>query len=131
MRYSQLIGAIAAILLIIGCFMPWSYIASNGIEVSGLKAVGTNFGKPGMFNLILSSIALIFFIVPKIWAKRINVFVAALNLAWSIRNFFLVTACLMGECPEKKAGIYMVLVCSAVMQIMAFLPKMSVAKPKD
>jgi membrane protease YdiL (CAAX protease family) len=131
MRYSQLIGAIAAIVLIVACFMPWSYIASNGIEVTGLKAVGTNFGKPGMFNLILTSVALIFFILPKIWAKRTNVFIGALNLAWSIRNFFVVTACSMGECPEKKAGLYLVLVCSIIIQVMTFLPKMSVAKPKD
>lgn len=131
MRYSQLIGAIAAIVLIAACFMPWSYIASKQIEVTGLNAIGTNFGKPGMFNLILTSVALIFFIVPKIWAKRTNVFVGALNLAWSIRNFFIVTACSMGECPEKKTGLYLLLVCSIIMQLMTFLPKMSVAKPKD
>ena len=80
-------------------------------------------------NVVLSSVCLLFFAVPKIWAKRTNVFIAALNLAWAIRNYLLLGSCLLGECPEKKAGLYLLLVAAGIIQLMALLPKINI-EPK-
>jgi len=106
--------------------MPWTFIASKNITVTGFSAEGTSFGKPGYLNVILSFVCLIFFIIPKIWAKRTNVFIAAINLAWAFRNYLLLSSCLLGECPEKKAGLYLLLLASVIMQAMALLPKINV-----
>ncbi|WP_026769794.1 hypothetical protein [Asinibacterium sp. OR53] len=126
MKYSQQAGLIAAVLLIVVCFFPWTYIASRQITITGLSAVGTNFGKPGLFNIVMSAIAAFLFLIPRLWAKRTNVFVCAINLAWSIRNYIILSTCLLGECPEKKVGLYLLVVLAIATQLMALFPKLEV-----
>ena len=107
MKYSQLLGCIAVILLAAVCYLPWSYIAEKNILITGMSAPGTIYGKPGLMHFVLGVFLLFFFIIPKIWAKRINVFIAAINLAWSVRNYILLSTCYMGECPQRKAGLFL------------------------
>jgi hypothetical protein len=126
MKYSQRIGILASLAVMTVCFLPWSYIVSKHLLITGLSAEGTNFGKPGLFNFILCVVMLILFALPAVWAKRTNVFIGALNLAWAFRNYILVSACMMGECPEKKTGLYLLVFFAIVMQLMALLPKMPV-----
>jgi long-subunit acyl-CoA synthetase (AMP-forming) len=130
MKHSQVIGIIAVLAMAVLCFMPWTFIASRQITVTGMHAEGTNFGRPGLFHLILGTVAVIMFLVPRIWAKRTNVFVAALNLAWAFRNYLLLSSCMMGECPEKKPALYLLLVVAVIIQIMALLPKVTLPPPK-
>ncbi|MEO8174336.1 MAG: hypothetical protein ABI581_14675 [Sediminibacterium sp.] len=128
MKYSQRIGIIATIALMAVCFLPWSYIVSKQITVSGFWAIGTNYGKPGLLHFIMCVIMLVMFAVPAIWSKRTNVLIAALNLAWSIRNYLMLSFCSAGECPEKKPGLYLLVFLAAVIQAMALLPKMEIKK---
>jgi hypothetical protein len=130
MKHSQLIGIVAVLAVIGICFIPWSYIPSKNIIVSGFQSTGTDFGKPGYLNMLLSSVCLLFFAIPKIWAKRTNVFIAAINLAWAIRNYLLLGSCLLGECPVLKPGIYLLLLATAVIQVMALLPKINLGQEK-
>ncbi len=96
-------------------------MAEKNITITGLSAPGTMFGKPGLMHFILGVPLIIFFLIPKIWAKRINVFTAAINLAWSFRNYILLTTCFMGECPEKKFGLIVELaLCSFILTITLF-----------
>ncbi len=125
MKYSQLIGIIAAIGIIIISFLPWSYLASIHLQVTGMQATGTDFGKPGLLNIILVSISIVFFSTPKIWAKRWNLLIAVLNLAWAVRNFILISTCMYGDCPELKPAIYLLPAFAAIIMVMTFLPKMS------
>src|SRR3954469_17682043 len=99
MKYSQLVGVIAALLVIIVCHFPWTFIESKNLVISGMWAPGTNLGRPGLMNIIVASASILFFSIPRIWAKRVNLFVTIFNLAWSIRNYILLASCLMGECP--------------------------------
>ncbi|CAN5297979.1 hypothetical protein BH11BAC6_BH11BAC6_15340 [soil metagenome] len=131
MKYSQLIGSIAVLTLFGICFMPWIVIVSQHITVTGFHAPGTDFGKPGYLNVVMSAICLLLFLVPKIWAKRTNVFVAAINLAWSFRNYLLLGSCLLGDCPEKKAGLYLLLLTSVIIQLMALLPKINLTEKTE
>lgn len=122
MKYSNYIGVIAAAAIVTVCFMPWVYIPSIKTTITGMSADKTNFGRPGLMNIILGITAVVLFIIPRIWAKRINLFIGIFNLAWSVRNFLLITQCELGECPEKKSGIYLLLLLSAVLLLMTFLP---------
>lgn len=122
MKYSNYIGIIAALAIVAVCFMPWVYIPFIQTTVTGMSADKTNLGRPGLMNIILCIVAVALFIIPQIWAKRINIFMSIFNLAWSIRNFLLITQCELGECPEKKSGIYLLLFLSAVLLLMTFLP---------
>src|SRR5579864_2895225 len=100
MKYSQLLGCSAVLILAAVCYMPWSFIDDKNITVTGMSAAGTVYGKPGLMHLVLGLIIMLLFLIRKIWAKRINLFIAVINLAWSIRNYILLTTCFMGECPQ-------------------------------
>lgn len=123
MKYSQLIGIILCGVLIGICYMPLVALPGN-IIITGFETAGTNFGKPGMMHQILCIVMIIFFALPKGWAKRTNFFIAAINLAWAIRNFILLSGCMAGECPEKKWGLYLELIISTAILAMSLLPKM-------
>jgi len=126
MKYSQTIGIAATLAMMAICFLPWSFIASQQITVTGFGAAGTNYGKPGLFNFAFGIIMIIMFFVPAIWSKRTNVFVGAINLAWAFRNYFLLSACMMGECPEKKTALYLLIGLAVIIQLMTLLPRLQV-----
>ena len=124
MKYSKWLGIAGVLLLIISCNMPWVQILSKGITVTGLEASGTHYGKPGLMNIIMGCLAFVFFLLPKIWAKRTNLFVCAFNIAWAVRNYILISSCHMGECPVKQAGLYLLLVAAALMLVAALFPRL-------
>ncbi len=125
MKYSQLSGVVACLALIVTCFFPWSYVAEIHLLITGVNG-GENLGKPGLFNIILCSLMFIFFTIPKIWAKRSNIILSALNIAWGFRNYLLVGACSGGICPEKRWGIFALLFLSIFIEVMTFLPNIKV-----
>ncbi|HEX7905533.1 MAG TPA: hypothetical protein VF487_16785 [Chitinophagaceae bacterium] len=129
-RYMKWIGLGAALLLVISCFTPWVIIASKNITISGIDATGTKYGKPGYFNLLMTAFFLFFHFIPRVWAKRANLIVGALNLAWTLRNYFVLTFCMAGECPEKQTGLYLVTIAAIVMMIAALFPSMELPQQK-
>ena len=115
MHKSLWLGTVAAIALVIACFFPWVTIESKHIVISGVSAEGTNYGKPGYFHLMIVAVYLVLLFINRKWSKQINLFVSALNVGWSIRNFFIITACQMGECPQKHMAIYLLIFFSILM----------------
>lgn len=122
MRYMKWIGLLAIILLVVSCFSPWVIIPSKNIVVTGVDSTGTNFGKPGYVHFILGFFFIVFHFIPKLWAKRINLLIVALNIAWAIRNYLIISMCRTGECPEKQIGLWLVLAASVLMLIAALFP---------
>ena len=122
MRYMKWVGLFAVILLIVSCFLPWVIISSRNIVVSGVESTGTNFGKPGYTHFVLSFFFIIFHFIPRLWAKRSNLLVVALNIAWAIRNYFIISMCREGDCPEKQIGLWLVLLASILILIAALFP---------
>ena len=88
MKHMRWVGFIAVLLLVVACFIPWVFIASKNIIVTGIESSGTNFGKPGYVHFVFCFLFFIFHSFQKVWAKRCNLFVVALNGAWIIRNYF-------------------------------------------
>lgn len=129
MRWMKWMGVLSAISLILSCFFTWVVITSKNIVVTGVDATGTYFGKPGYFHLLFSTIFLIHSFVPRIWAKRINVVVAGFNLAWAIRNYFVVSTCRAGDCPEKHVALYIVLVSSILILLASLFPDVKMKAP--
>ncbi len=122
MKIFKWISLAAAVTMIIACFMQWIVVESKGIVVTGVHAEATEFGKPGYMHLLLTGIYLIFLFTPRIWAKRWNLAVVALNLGWALRNYFLITVCRGGECPTKQAGMYLVMISAVIMLVGALFP---------
>ncbi|MBK8953279.1 MAG: hypothetical protein IPM85_14415 [Chitinophagaceae bacterium] len=76
MHYIKGLGIVAFLLLVIACFLPWIAVAGPNISAGGMDAGGTNFGKPGVLHLILGVLFLALHLIPRLWAKRVNVVVA-------------------------------------------------------
>jgi len=131
MKYSKWIGLLGAVAIITVCYMPWIYVPSAKLEIGGMYATGPqNFGRPGLLNCILSVLAIIMFLLPFVWAKRTNIFIVALNIAWSARNYILLSRCYMGDCPEIKTGLYVLQVASLLMLVAAFVPDLKIKEEK-
>ena len=121
-------GIAAAILLVIACCMTWVVIPSGNITVTGIDSSGTNFGKPAWVHFFTIFLFLLFTLIPRVWAKRSNLLVTAVNMAWAVRNYFMISLCRGGECPEKHVAIYAILLLSLVMLVSSLLPDLKAGK---
>ncbi|MFN4286051.1 MAG: hypothetical protein ACK4E8_08830 [Lacibacter sp.] len=123
MRYSNYIGILAGILLLLVALQPWIYIASIQTTVTGYGAsVKTVFGKPALMHVYLMPISAFFFLMPKIWAKRLNPLLSAIHVAWALRNVLLLSTCRNGECPERFIWLYVYFSLALLLFIMSLLP---------
>jgi len=130
MRYMKWIGLAAAIMLVVSCFIPWVFVEGKSITISGVDSGGSAYGKPGYFHFVLAAFFLAFNFIPRVWAKRTNFLIVALNIAWAIRNYFIISACYAGDCPEKKAGIFLMLLASLLMLVAALFPDIKLKEKK-
>ncbi|NJO25274.1 MAG: hypothetical protein HC867_05065 [Bacteroidia bacterium] len=109
-------------LLVVSCFLPWVSIENLNITITGVDTSGTRYGKPALFHFLLTFFYLLFTLIQKIWAKRVNLLVTALNMGWAIRNLLVMPACEAGICPDKKAGLWLLMTASILMLVSALFP---------
>jgi hypothetical protein len=107
----------AAIVLMVACFFPWVLVESKDIMVSGVKAEGTSFGKPGYMHLLMASLTILLLLFRNMTMLRISIFLTAFNAAWSIRNYIVISSCYGGICPEKQIALYVVVFSSFILMI--------------
>jgi hypothetical protein len=120
MRLIKILIILCWVALIVSLFFPWVGVESKGVEISGFSSKGTSvYGKPGLFHLILAGIFIVFLFIDKVWSKRIAYFFGALNVAWAIRNFSIISACSGGICPEKYAAVYVLLFSAVIMFVLS------------
>jgi hypothetical protein len=120
MKYSQLLGIAGAVLMLAACFMPWAYYPDLQKEFTGFFSEQNIYGRPGNVMAFFAVIEIFLFLIPRVWAKRANILVAAMAFAFSIKSYVLYTACYRGICPERRAGIFLV-VLGALMALAASL----------
>lgn len=128
MKYSQQIGIVLCLLLVGACFAPWAFIQDLNFVATGMNSVRLGYGKPGLMHITFCVIGIVLFLIPKVGAKRINLFVAAMNFAWGIRNFTLYSTCSAGICPVRKIGLYLTLVLVFGIFVMSMLPTMNIKR---
>jgi hypothetical protein len=117
--------------MILAATFTWIYIPSINATVTGFGSeTVTKFGKPVLMNEIMLAITSILFLVPKLWAKRMNPFVGAINFAWALRNLLLLSTCRNGECPQTTIWLYVYFAASLVVLIMTLLPDLKVIDKK-
>lgn len=122
MKYSQWIGIAAAIILVLACFLPWTYHPDLDKNFTGFFSENNAYGKPGIVFIVVCMVAIVFFAIQRIWAKRWNWFICAIVVAYAVRCFIVYSGCYRGICPDKKAGLWMMLLCALVMMGMALFP---------
>lgn len=128
MKHSQTIGVILCLALFFFSTQPLVFIESQQWIITGWKTANSNFGQPGKFFAYIGGMSLILFILPFLWAKRFNMIMGALLVAWSFRNFLILSTCQMGECPQKQWALYACVIVSCGILIMTFLPKIKISK---
>ena len=127
----QWAGILACLTLIVSCFVPWTFHADVGKNFTGFFSEKNQYGRPGKFLIIFSVVSLALIVVPKIWAKRINLFLTAFTAAYAIKTYILYTSCYNAYCPEKKAGIYIMLFSTVIILVAAVFPNMKIMTNKD
>ncbi len=124
MKYSQWIGIIVAFALIAATFNNWTWHPDLKNYFTGFYSEQNLYGKPGKLIVILSALAIIMFLIKKVWAKRVNWIFCAVLAAYALRTYLSFSACYRGICPEKQPALYVVLIAPAIMLLMAFLPEL-------
>jgi hypothetical protein len=128
MKYSQWIGFAACILLVVACFLPWAWYPDLQKDFTGFFSEENRYGQPGKLILFFTGLSMLCFLIPRVWAKRFNLLFGALNLAFAIRCYYVFTACYLGICPEKKAGIFLVVIAPLIIMLAAVLPDMKLKR---
>jgi hypothetical protein len=126
MKYSQWIGVAASLLLIIACFLPWAYFPDIQKDFTGFFSERNAYGRPGTIFVFLGLLSILFFLVPRVWAKRANLLVGAFIIAFSIKSWLLFSACYRGICPEKRPGLFLLMAASFVMLVAVILPDIKI-----
>jgi hypothetical protein len=125
------LGIAACILLIVSCFLSWTYHADINQTFTGFYSYLNKYGKPGKFLTFFAVLVLIFMLLPKIWAKRTNLFICAFTLAYAIKTFTLFSSCYKNYCPQKLSGLYLMLACSVIMLLASFFPNIKLSEKKQ
>ncbi len=129
MKHAQTIGIVALVAMFALCFLPWSYIPVVDVTVSGIQGKVSeqlNLGKPAKLIAIIGFICSVLFVIPKVWAKRINFFTTTILFSYSLYLVMLFSGCREGICPDAKWPLYLQSVMSFVAMVMSFLPKLKV-----
>jgi len=116
-------GIAAALLLIICCFFPWAYYPDIQQNFTGFYSKGNNYGRPGKAFILLSVISIAFFLIPTLWAKRADQFMAVLIFSYALKTYLLFAACYLGICPQVKIGLYGMVVFSLIVLICSLLSR--------
>jgi hypothetical protein len=128
-KFGKYVGAAAVLLLVVSCFLPWYRLEWKDVTVSGMDAA--HFGKPAYWHFVFAFFFLLFHFIPRVWAKQWNVFMAAINCAWTARNFFAMAICSGGECPERQAGIWLLVLASLLMLAASLFPNVPLPQEKN
>lgn len=130
MKYSQQIGIVAALAIIGICFLPWVYIPSINVTLSGLNGKISDqltFGRQVIPHSFFCCILILFFSIQKVWAKRTNLFFGFLNMGWALKNFIIFRMC-RPECPEVQPALYLLLFLAMITLAGVLLPKLQIQK---
>jgi len=122
------IGFSACILLIVACFLPWTYHADINKTFTGFFSEQNNYGRPGKFLSFFAIVSAVLIWLPKIWAKRVHLFFAALTVGYAIKTYILFTSCYNAYCPEKKIGVYLMMICCVVILVVSIFPDLKLKR---
>lgn len=120
MQSIRWLAVLAAALIITACFFTWVNVDKTDYFIGGFYSGRKNqFGQPGILHVIFCGTCILFFMINKVWSLRSAFFISAFNVAWAARNFFLISACSEGVCPEKHTALYVILIASFALTVLA------------
>lgn len=125
-KVAHITGILTCLGIIGACFMPWTYYQSIQQTFTGFNVVpfptGNYYGKAGIPISVISSLILLLMFIPRIWAKRTNLFLAGVLVAYTIRTYIIFTSALFDGEVTKFIGIYLVIILSILLLITTLFP---------
>ena len=131
MKYSKWIGITACVILIISCFLPWTFHADINKTFTGFFSQQSMYGKPGKFLCFFGVLSMGLFLSNALGAKRLHLFVAALFVGYAIKTFTLFAGCYNAYCPEKKYGLYLMIFSSLIILVASIFPDVKLKETND
>lgn len=128
MKYYKVFGLIACAVVAISCFLPWTYYADLNKSFTGFFSEVNMYGKPGKVFIFLAVVSASLILINRIWAKRVLLFVAAINVAYLIKTYVLFTTCYAALCPVKQYGLYLLMASTILLLVVSIFPDMEVKK---
>ncbi len=126
--YSKWVSLAAAMLMVIVCFIPWAYYPDLNKSFTGFFSENNIYGKPGKLLIFFAVFNVLAQFSKSIFLKRANLLLMALNLAYAIKSYIVFAECYKGYCPEKQAGIYLMVFAAVVLLVTAVLPSGTISK---
>ena len=126
MKYYKIIGVLACILLTVSCFLPWAYYPDLGVSFNGFFSEKNLYGKPGKIFVFIAVCAATLIMLNRVWAKRVLIFLSAINIAYLIKTYILFTTCYSGTCPQKQYGLYLLITSSILLMIASLFPDVKI-----
>jgi hypothetical protein len=124
------LGIAACFALIVSCFLSWSHYADINQTFTGFYSYQNKYGRPGKFLIFFAVFVLVFMLLPKVWAKRANLFICAFTLAYAIKTFTLFSSCYNNYCPQKLFGLYLMLGSALVILLASVFPNVNLSEKK-
>ena len=125
-KYLHYLAIVATLAIIATCFIPWVHYNNIDVTFNGYNvkkfATGVYYGRAGIIITIFAAISLLFTLMPSIVAKRVNMFLCALLVAYTLRTYVIFTGSLFDGEVTKLAGIYLIVFLSFVMVICSVFP---------
>ncbi|MEP6675959.1 MAG: hypothetical protein ABJA78_12425 [Ferruginibacter sp.] len=131
-------GIAACILLIVSCFLPWTHYANDPVirdeaqrTFTGFYSYDNYYGRPGKFLSAIAIISMLMKLLPKVWAKRTDLFVTGIGIAYTARTVVEYTGSYTGIHPEIKIGLILMLVSVITIFIAALSPDINLIEKKN
>lgn len=122
------LGLLSAVLLVLSCFLPWTTYNSVNLTFNGFNVerfvTGNFYGKAGYPIVVLTAVIVLLFIIRKLWAKRVAVFISAFLLAYIIRTYIIFTSGLVEGDVDTHFGMYLLMASSILLLISSLFPYM-------
>ena len=126
MKYSKWVGLIIYLLLIVVCFLPWTYHTDLQKHFTGFYSQNNVYGRPGKYFIVFSVVCIVFMLVNKVWAKFTHLFFAGVIMAYALKTYHLYASSYNAYTPEKQWGLYALVLLSILSFGIALFPDMKI-----
>ena len=121
MKIRKRLGIGACVLLIVSCFLSWTWYPDIEKYFSGFFSEGNYYGKPGKLLCFFAITGIACYFIEKEWTKRLNLIFGGLCVGYALTTFLRFSASYDGFVPEKQFGIYLMLFSATLHILMAAL----------
>jgi hypothetical protein len=117
---------VLCVVIVASCFLPWTHYNSIDVTFTGFNvkrfSTGVYLGRAGLVISIITGISFLLFLIPKISAKRANMFVCALLMAYTLRTYVVFTGSVFEGEVVTYAGLYLVNLFAAALLVCSIFP---------